>query len=212
LFSLSIDSSLNKAEEIEQACKDDEDSLLSWIANELSAQKLQMFKAKFRKCQTSRDRKMTAQILMAVGGVAGAQIEADASSLEMGEDGKPLSYKRQRGGDDNLDGREDVANETELLKKIEIVFDLYKHVNGDTTDLTEPARTWYRKSCKRIGICIESCHGGSLTNFVAAQQEVPNGSKFLPQKFSCPQCLAAASSKSAVSLKSVIESPLFSGV
>jgi hypothetical protein len=128
---------------------------------------------------------------------------ATAASLPAASTEAPPKKKRRirKGGDDDLDGRHEVAQCGKDHKaKISMIKAIYDRVGEDRSALTEGARIWYTKNVVKPMRCLTRCHGGSVDQFVNVaipiffrSKNVPAGRIFPSHSYECANCKDACS-------------------
>jgi hypothetical protein len=61
-----------------------------------------------------------------------------------------------------------------------------------TSNLTENARVWYQKNCKKVIACIHNCYGGDVSVYSTHMETVLGNSLFQARKYCCPVCEGTA--------------------
>jgi hypothetical protein len=57
-----------------------------------------------------------------------------------------------------------------------------------TSNLTEVARVWYQRNCKKVNDCVGTCYGGDITVFIATMQSKLGSTLFQGRNYCCPEC------------------------
>jgi hypothetical protein len=90
--------------------------------------------------------------------------------LSNDENASKPSTARRRGGSHGMETeRKEIRSAKDDKTKVSLTYEVYcKIASGEvsTTQLTEAARIWYHKSCRRIGKCINLCYGRDVDKFV----------------------------------------------
>jgi hypothetical protein len=139
----------------------------------------------------------------AASAAADFAVSPATASLPAASTEAPPKKKRRirKGGDDNLDGRHEVAQCGKDHKaKITMIKAIHDRVGEDKSALTEGARIWYTKNVVKPMRCLTRCHGGSVDQFVNVaipiffrSKNVPAGRIFPSHSYECANCKDACS-------------------